>query len=242
MKRRKINVSRNLLFATLFAVTLISGINAAHAALSISCTVTGGSSSSIVYDPSVDAFLHGNNLTVTGVTGTDTQQNAGITLPISNGALNFQTGAFTGKTGNVWNFGSGGTIAMTGGISAPLNLPANTTLLTGSFISAGVTELSLGSYQFDIVGATFGGSDNSNIYQYFGVPANSTCSNALNLSFIGAANTGGGFTSINNFGGIMVDTLIPTPIPAAAWLLGSGLLGHYRHQEKKESKKSVLKE
>jgi len=225
MNRRKINFYKNMLFATLFAATLIYGAGAAHAALSINYAVTGGPASSIVYDPSVDAFLHGNYLTVTGVTGTDTQQNAGATLAITNGALNFQTGALTGKSGNMWSFGAGGTITLTGGISAPLDLQANTTLLQGSFTSASVTALPLGSYQFDIVGATFGDSDNPQIYQYFGIPANYACNNAMNLSFIGTAISGGGFTSTNNFGGVLVDSPVPTPVPAAAWLLGSGLLG-----------------
>ena len=224
MKRSRITLYKQLLFATLFTVTLTAGVNAAHAALAIDYTVTGDSLSSIIYDPSLDAFLHGNNLTVTGVTGTDTQLNAGVTLPILNGALNFQTGALTSATGTTWNFGSGGTITLQGGISA-IGLPSNTTLITGSFNSASVTELALGTYQFDIVGATFGDSDNPNIYQYFGVPDNSTCTNALNLSFIGTSNAGGGFTSINNYGGVVVDSPTPTPIPAAAWLFGSGLMG-----------------
>jgi hypothetical protein len=223
MKLRKITIYKNLLFATLFSATLISGVNAANAALSLSYAVTGGSSSSIVYDPSVDGLLHGNNLTVTGVTGTDTPLNSGTNHTIAGGLLNFQTGAFTSQSQGVWNFGGGGTISLTGGIS-DMSLPSSSTILTGSFLSATVTELPVGSFRFDIVGATFGDSDNPAVYSYFGVPAGSTCSNAMSLSFLANSIPGGGFTSGNNtIAGQVVDS--PTPIPAAAWLLGSGLMG-----------------
>ena len=195
---------------------------AAHAALSIDYTV--GGSGLISYDPTVNNFLNGNALNVTGVTGNDAKLNTGITLPIIDGLLNFQTGALTSLTGNSWNFGSGGTITLQGGIAA-LNLPTGTTLLSGSFLSASVTALPLGSYQFDIMGASLEGTDNQNIYQYYGIPAGSGSSLALNLSFIGMSNAGGSFTSLNNFGGIVVDSPTPVPIPAAAYLFGSGLMG-----------------
>lgn len=224
MKRKITKFFKNLLVPALIAVTLISLTGAAHAALSISYSVSGDTSSSIAYDPSGEVPLYGNNLTVTSVTGNDTILNPGITLPITDGLLNFQTGALTGQTGNVWNFGSAGTVSLQGGISA-LGLPASTTLLSGSFQSASVTVLPLGSYQFDIVGASFGGTENQNIYNFFGIPADSTYASALNLSFIGTPNAGGGFISSNNFGGVVVDTQTPTPIPAAAWLFGSGLFG-----------------
>jgi hypothetical protein len=222
MKQRKMNIFKSLFLATLFMAILISSAGGAHAALSIEYSV--GGAGSIYYDPMQNNFLNGTGLMVTGVTGNETALNSGMTLPITNGLLNFQTGAFTGKTGNVWNFDSAGTIALQGGISA-INVPANTTLLTGSFLSASVTELSLGSYQFDIVGATFGNTDNPSIYQYYGVPTGSIGSGALNLSFIGTSNAGGGFTSTNNFGGVVVDSPTPVPIPAVAWLLGSGFIG-----------------
>ncbi len=225
MKGFKINKFKNLLLAASIMATLLLSTGAAQAALSISYAVTGGSSSSIVYNPSADAFLHGNNLTVTTVTGTDTPLNSGTNHSIVGGLLNFQTGAYTSQSQGVWNFGGGGTISMTGGIS-DIGLPNNSTLLTGSFLSATVTELPVGSFRFDIVGATFGDSDNPNIYQYFGVPAGSICSNAMSLSFLATSIGSTGFTSGNNtIAGQVVDTPTPTPIPAAAWLLGSGLLG-----------------
>jgi len=222
MRRRKMTVFKNLLLATFFIGILISSTGAAHAELSIDYTIVG--SGSISYDPTINTFLNGNTLAVTGVTGNNTVLNTGITLPISSGLLNFQTGALTSQAGNIWNFDSGGAITLQGGISA-LNLPTGTTLLSGNFLSASVTELALGGFQFDIVGATFRGTDNPNIYQYYGIPAGSAGSFALDLSFIGMSNTGSGFTSINNFGGVVLDAPTPTSIPAAAWLFGSRLIG-----------------
>jgi hypothetical protein len=223
MNWRIAGIFKNLFLPALITLILILSTKAAHAALSISYSVNWDTSSSIVYDPSVDAFLHGNNLTVTSLTGTDTQQNAGA-LTISNGTLNFQAGPVTGQTGNVWNIGSAGTITLQGEIPA-LSLFTSTTLLSGSFQAASVTVLPFGQSQFDIIGATFVGLENPNISQYFGIPANSTSTCALNLSFIGSSNAGGGFTSSNNFGGVVANDALPTPLPAAAWLFGSGLFG-----------------
>ena len=104
------NIFRNLLIGGLFAAALISSAGVGHAALSMDYTV--GGSGSIYYDPTVNNFLNGNNLTVSSVTGNDTQLNAGVTLPITSGLLNFQTGALTGQTGNIWNFDGPGTITV----------------------------------------------------------------------------------------------------------------------------------
>ena len=210
-------------------MTLIASAGAAHAALSIDYTI--GGSGSISYDPTVNNYLSGSGIGVTSVTGNDTPLNPGSTLPISNGVMSFQTGALTGTTGgNTWNFGSGGTITLQGGFSANnTNYPAATDLITGTFISASVTELQVGEYQFNFVGASLAGADNPNLYQYFGIPAGYVSSNALNLSFIAESNTGGGFSSLNIYNGTVADAPTPasssTPIPAAVYLFGSGLMG-----------------
>jgi hypothetical protein len=223
MKQERISIFRNLLLASLFTATLILSAGAAHAALSITYTV--GNSGAISYDGTPTGDLIGNNLNVTALTGNETLNNAGTALPVTGGLLNFATGALTSHTGNVWNFGSGGTITMLGEISAISGVPASSTLLSGNFLSASVTQLSLGTYQFNIVGATFGDTDNPNIYAFYGVPAGSSCTNALALSFEGTSYGANGFTSTNSFGGTLIDSPVVTPIPAAAWLFGSGLMG-----------------
>jgi hypothetical protein len=226
MKLSRTIIVKILLLAALFTATQIQLAGTAHAALSLDYTV--GGSGSIGYDTMLNV-LNANGLTVTGVTGNDTPSNQGTTLSIIDGSLIFQTGALASQSGNVWNFSSGGTIALTGMIQGGQisGFPANTsTLLTGSFLSASVTQLPLGQDLFYIVGATFGGNVNSSICQYFGLSATSNFSNALNLSFTGTPLAGGGFLSSNNFGGAVVDSpQTPTPLPAVAWLFGSGLFG-----------------
>ncbi len=224
MKR---NIYKNLLFATLFVVALIYGAGAAHAALSIEYSIsdTQPANASVHYDPNGDGTLRGVNLSVTGVRGNETAKNPGVTLAITDGNLAFQTGALTSLSGSTYYFGSPGSFTLTGGISALGLNDANTNLVSGHFISASVTSIDLNTFKFEIVGAALNDYDNSSIYSYFGVPEDDTCSNALALSFIATTLNGSGFTSTNITGGTLVDTPVPTPIPAAAWLLGSGLAG-----------------
>jgi len=221
-------ICRSLSFAALIVILQLTSSKTSDAALSIEYLIPDQTpTESIYYDQGIDAYLHGTNLSVTGVKGVDTAANAGVTLPISNGTLSFQTGAFTGKTvgpsGVVWNFGSPGEITLKGGITT-LGMPDTGTIISGHFTSATLTQLPLGSYQFDIFTATFDGVESQNIKKYFGIPDDSPLADALNFSFIGAANNCGGFTSTNFTGGVMVDTPLTTPIPAALWLMGSGLL------------------
>lgn len=221
-----------MLLGMLISATMVSLPGAANAAISIDYSISGTqpSDASVFYNPNVDPALHGVNLSVTGVRGNDTSGHNGETLTITSGKLNFQTGSLTGQSGNTLTFGTPGFFSLTGGIAA-LGLSDSTTLVTGHFTSASVTFFDLyGNFKFDIVGAGLEDSDNKNIYSYFGVSEDFTCTNALALSFT-ANHVNGGFTSSTITGGALVDspvpatTSTPTPIPAAAWLLGSGLLG-----------------
>ncbi|MFA7061815.1 MAG: VPLPA-CTERM sorting domain-containing protein [Pedobacter sp.] len=217
---------KTLLFGALLTATMVSLPGAANAAISIDYSISGNqpSDASIYYNPNVDTTLHGVNLSVTGVRGNGTSGHSGETLAITSGKLNFQTGSFTSQSGNTLNFGTPGSFTLTGGIAA-LGLSDPTILVTGHFTSASVTSIDLvGNFKFDIVGAGLEDSDNKNIYSYFGVSDDFTCTNALALSFT-ANHVNGGFTSSTITGGILVDSPTPTPIPAAAWLLGSGLMG-----------------
>src|ERR1039457_6234141 len=108
MKQRRINIFKNLLLAALIAATMILSAGAAQASLSISYAVSSDASSSIVYDPSVDGLLHGNNLSVTGIAGIDTPLNADTTHAVANGSLNFLTAVLTSQSAGVWTFGAGG--------------------------------------------------------------------------------------------------------------------------------------
>jgi hypothetical protein len=216
------------------AATLVAGAGSAHATLSLDYTIgSSNPDASIYYTPVTgsggDASLHASNIAVTQITGIETSQNSGPAkaLTVSGGVLSITTGSFTGKdeSSDMWKFG-GGTITVTGGI-LPLSIANGSTLLSGIFTSASVTELPLtGLLKFDIVGATFAGTDHPDIYRYFGIPVNSSSSDGLNLSFMANAGTlTHGFSSITIAGGTVADVPSPTPIPATACLLGSGLMG-----------------
>jgi hypothetical protein len=222
-----------LMAGSLFAVT-----SSAHATLSLNYTLDSSNpQASVFYNPALDLYLHGKSIGVSTISGTETAQNAGNSnaLSISGGALNFVTGAFTGQTGNTWNFAGGGSISVTGGI-VPLSLANGSNLLSGTFTSATVTELPLfGQLKFDIVGATFNDAEHQMIYNYFGIPANSSSAEGMNLSFLATGMANGGFASTSIASGSIVDVPTPTPVPAAAWLLGSGLFGLVGMKKRKQA-------
>lgn len=228
MKRNRSEIFRGFLFVVLISIINLTSIASSDAALCIEYLVPDQSpNQSIFYDNGVDPYLHGINLAVSGVKGIETAANSGVTIPLSNGTLSFQTGSFTGKTdsptGTVWNFASPGEITLKGGIPG-LDMADTGTIFSGRFTSATLTQLPFGPYQFDLFSATFEGAENLKIKEFFGVAADCPLASALNFSFISAANFNGGFTSTNFTGGVMVDTPVSTPIPAALWLMVSGLL------------------
>jgi hypothetical protein len=179
---------------------------------------------SVSFDGVTTDSLIGSNISVAYLLGNETPSNANTQIALQNAVLSFTTGAFTSRTGNTWTFGSGGAITVTGG-SSIMGITPGSTLLTGSFNQATVTDLGTGMYQFDIVGGTFNDTKNSLIYAYLGLPQNTTCFGGLNLSFTPSIQTtGNAIQSINVLSGDVYNTPA-TPIPAAAWLLGSGLMG-----------------
>ena len=232
MNRSRITTYKTLLFGALFTATLTAGAGAAHAAMSLDYALDSSNPlASIYYNPLQDGMLHGSNIAVTNITGIDTTLNTGPgnALSISSGALNFITGAFSKKTigqnFNIWEFNGGGSISVTGGISQ-LSIASGSTLLNGSFSSATVTEFPLlGQLKFDIVGAAFNDVDHQLIYNHFNIPTDFASSEGMNLSFIANGAANGGFASSSIASGNIVDVPTPTPLPAAAWLLGSGLMG-----------------
>jgi hypothetical protein len=191
---------------------------------------------SIYYNPT-DLRLHGSNIAVTSITGIGTTQTNQNSQAITGGLLNFVTGKLTGTTGNTWNFAQGGSITVTGGV-APLSITnVSTPLLSGAFDSVSVTQIPLfGQPTFAIVGGTFSAVGSQSIYNYFNMPSVSSSADSINLSFYattGSIKNNNLNSNIIASGNILetsistpVDNLIvPTPIPAAAWLLGSGLIG-----------------
>jgi hypothetical protein len=233
--RTIITIRTSSIVAALVGGLLLSFVGNASATLSLDYTLglSNGPPASIYYNPA-DLCLHGNNIAVTSITGIGTTPANSQT--ITGGFLDFVSGPFTGITGNTWNFSQGGSITVTGGI-APLSITnLSTSLLSGAFDSVFVTQMPLyGQLTFAIAGGTFSAVGSQSIYNYFNTPTGSTSGNGLNLSFIASPGiASNSFISNSINGGNIVNVLdtvplgggpLTTPIPAAAWLLGSGLLG-----------------
>jgi hypothetical protein len=152
----------------------------------------------------------GTDIAVLNVVGLDTPLNAGVTIPITNGLLNFATGNFIGVSGPEFEFGTGGSFTITG---------SGVTLLQGSFIknAAGEgPELEPGA-PGPLFSADYVDVKNSRLAAFFGVPVNETGS--INLRFNGALDVDG--FKLTSLSGDCTNV----PVPPTALLLGSGLLG-----------------
>jgi hypothetical protein len=228
MKRIRINIYKNLILAVLFMAALISSPGAARASLYLDYQLAGNQSSgSAYYNPAADSALHGTNISVVSLYGNETPLNSGVSQGIQSGLLSFTTGGLSGTStiGNttVWNFGTPGSLTLTGGISA-LGIASGSNLLTGAFTSATATQINYGYFKFDLVFTSFGGTSNQTINNYFGVLPG-TNPDTMTMTFYANAINGGGFRSTNIVSGNITDNPTPAPIPAVAWLLGTGLMG-----------------
>jgi hypothetical protein len=246
------NVKDNVTIKSFFVAALVGGLFlsfAGNASATLSLDYSLDSSNplaSITYNSSTGC-LSGSDIAVTAITGIGTTQTNPNTLAVTGGQLNFVTGPLTGITGgNTWNFSPGGSITVTGSITP---LITNATLLSGAFESLSVTEMPLpqsGLLTFAIVGGTISGVGTQPVYSYFNIPSVSASASGLNLSFL--ATSGISINSLNSAGiasGNIFDTpissnsdggTVPTPIPAAAWLFGSGLMGLAGLRNRKFSK------
>jgi len=167
------------------------------------------------------APLIGSGIDVDNVIGLGTPSNNNVTSICSSCTLDFTSGASTGS----WVFGSGGTISITGGIDFPdatTDIPTGTTLLSGTFNSAQIIDLGSGTFEFQILGASFSDTKNPDLLAFYGLP-DVQYNGGLNLSFQTTAAMGASFSTTTLLSGDIVNQAVP--VPAAVWLFGSGLLG-----------------
>jgi hypothetical protein len=171
------------------------------------------------------APLVGSDIDVDDVVGLNTSLNNNVLSICASCTLDLQTGASTGGSTGGWNYGAGGTITITGGIDFPDATPdiaTGTTLLQGTFNSATVIDLGSGTFEFQILGGSFTDTKHPELLAFYGLPDIGYVG-GLNISFSTTANMGDFFTSDQIFSGNVTNQ--PVPLPAAAWLFASGLLG-----------------
>lgn len=199
-------------------------------AMSLDFNIGAPTSGTVSYDGSVGGALVGNNIEVDNVVGLSTPTNANVTSLCLSCVLNFTTGGLInaggpgGSNNGWWSFGSGGSVTITGGVQLQggTDIALGTTLLNGTFNSAFVQDLGLQG--FKVTFGTFFDTKHPDLLAYYGLAPGSPFEGAFTLLFASSnPGIGGAFTSASVFSGNVVNTVVP--LPAAALLFGSGLLG-----------------
>jgi hypothetical protein len=181
---------------------------------------TGGGSGTIATSGQIGGFITGSNIGIDHVTGLFTPScTICPSLSITNGALNFQTGAITGTSPLNMDFAPGGSIEITGGIPA-LGIPNGSVLLEGSF-SGG----SLSNYIFFTLFSGEGtDTQNPALASHYGLGSS-------DYSFVGLDLSGGGLVYNARTGLYQTNTIAATdyanayvPEPTVSILLATALL------------------
>lgn len=201
-------------------------------AMELNFNIVAPTTGSISYN-GTGGGLVGTNIEVDNVVGLGTPANANITSTCLTCTLNFTSGLNTSAGGGTWQFGPGGSISITGGIdfSVGSDIAVGSTLLTGTFTSAEVRSLGAG---FEVTFGSFTDVKHADLLSYYGMPTGNY-DGSLTILFDAAVGPGNAFTSASIFGG-SVANVAAVPLPAAAWLFGSGLLGLYSAIRRKESR------
>jgi hypothetical protein len=207
-----------LMPAIVFGALLLVGARTAWAGSFLDFEVLAGASGSISYNG--DSFpLVGSGIGVNDVVGVGTPQHTGMNLGISGGLLSFTSGPFLFSDPTTWHFDGGGDFTITGGI-AGLGVPDDSTLLSGHFISAGVTKTT------DFTYVSFGGIFDDKIQQlldYYGVAE--LGSGGFNISFLldDGVTPGDAFASSSIGSGNVINP-VSVPEPSTPILLATALL------------------
>ncbi|HBR48923.1 MAG TPA: hypothetical protein DEA71_02450, partial [Nitrospira sp.] len=138
--------------------------------------------------------------------------------------LNFTTGSNISAGSGLWQFGPGGTISIIGGVdfSVGSDIAVGSTLLTGTFSSATVSDTGI----FEVTFGSFTDGKHADLLSYYGMP-NGNYDGSLTILFSATNGAGNSIASTSIFSGSIANAPAAVPVPAGAWLFGSGLLGLY---------------
>jgi hypothetical protein len=175
--------------------------------------------------------LKGTHIPLGSVMGVNTPSHNGTVVNIIGGTLNFTTGNFTGTGGPpnpTWNFGSGGTITLSG----CADTDADGGLCDGSDVSG---ILAIGNFTGTPSVTNFGGGfkiaggvgldlKNPALAAFFGLPGGlgNPYTFGLNYSFVAPGSPPSAFSSTVGLSGDFSNNISE---PSSLALLGAGLLG-----------------
>jgi hypothetical protein len=211
----------------------VMGLLVAPAAMAVELdfNISAPTSGTISYGGGGGALI-GSNIEVDNVVGLSTPANANVTSVCFSCQLNFTSGALTGagpansQNSGWWRFGSGGSISITGGVQLQggTDISLGSTLLSGTFNNAFVQDL--GVQGFKVTFGAFSDTKHADLLSYYGLTPGTPFQGALTLLFAAPDNgVGSEFTSTSVFSGNVVNAPSAVPLPAAALLFGSGLIG-----------------
>ena len=223
----------SMIYACVVSLMLGSGIfnPSTHSAMAmqLNFNIIAPTTGSIAYAGTGGALI-GTNIDVDNVVGLSTPANANVTSTCLTCTLNFTSGVNTSVGGGTWQFGPGGSISITGGVDFQGSTPdiaLGSTLLTGTFSSATVSDAGV----FEVTFGSFTDVKHPSLLSYYGMPSGNY-DGSLTILFTGVVGPGNAITSTTIFGGSIAN-IAAVPVPAAAWLFGSGLLGLYSAVRKK---------
>ena len=152
-----------LVIAVVFVLMIFSYATVNAMILRFDQITDGGT---ISYDGSGGALI-GSDILFDSVTGLGTPKNSGVTFTISEGKLNFITGANNTEGPDEWTFASGGSFTLTGTVTDGTTT-ASGTLLSGTFTDIIEVDSFLNFTFISVIG--FGeDTKNTDLLEIFGI-------------------------------------------------------------------------